>query len=150
MSNFRGHAFGGVIAFIAFVFAAPMWFILNIEQFATCFIVCCAFAVWPDVDIHSKGQAFFYRLFLLLDLVLISYGKYKYAAVLGIFAMLPIVGKHRGWTHSILAALIVPIIFLLTIRHFYPSEVRVWTAYYIASLFGYFSHLICDRKLKIL
>jgi len=102
------------------------------------------FGLFPDVDIKSKGQLLFYRLFFLLDLGLLLLGRWKEAALLGFLAIVPILSRHRGWTHSFLAMLLVPLPIL--VGPMYLSRMVVWDGlpYYLGAVAGYFSHLVAD------
>ncbi|MGQ9630809.1 MAG: metal-dependent hydrolase [bacterium] len=164
MAGYRGHSLGGAFAGVIVVFASlfalmalgggeriyfgwwelPLWFALAMLG-----------ALWPDVDINSKGQTVFYALFIAVDFAFIFSRRYEYAAFLGLFAMLPAVSKHRGWTHSIWAMLILPLPFLLL--HWFTTDatrtLSDWTGrpmslvgvpYYLAGVAGIMSHLILD------
>jgi len=148
MSNFRGHALGSVFAYVFFVILVAQWFILCPEELLICFVICFLFALWPDVDTNSKGQDIFYSAFLIVDIAFIWFEEYRYASILGLFAILPIVGKHRGWTHSFLAAICIPFAFLFVVNYFWPGIGKPY--YYFSALAGYLSHLILDRKFKII
>jgi len=150
MSNFKGHATGSVVAYVIFLMLAPRWFLLGPDELAICFVVCFLFALWPDVDTNSKGQDIFYLGFLIGDAAFIWYKEYRYAAILGFFAILPVVGKHRGWTHSVAAAIGIPFLFLYVVNYFWPTMYKIWPPYYFSALCGYISHLVLDRKFKIL
>ena len=66
-------------------------------------------------------KKFFYTVFFIVDVFLVYKEEYKIAAYFGLIIILPILAKHRGWTHSILAMLLVPapsIISHLCIREF--------------------------------
>ena len=104
------------------------------------------FALWPDVDIKSKGQKLFYIIFFLTDLYLIFSSQFKISAFFGLIIILPILSKHRGWTHTYLAMLLIPSPIL-----FYPmlsvgSIDFIGFPYYLAAITGYLSHLILDKK----
>lgn len=102
------------------------------------------FGLFPDVDIKSKGQLLFYRLFFLLDLGLLLLGRWKEAALLGFLALVPILSRHRGWTHSFIAMLLVPAPIL--VGPMYLAHALVWDGlpYYLGAVAGYFSHLVAD------
>lgn len=102
------------------------------------------FALFPDVDIKSKGQMLFYRIFILLDLVLLWQGMFVEAALLGFLAMLPIISRHRGWTHTVWAMILVPSPILLV--PMYLADAVVWSGlpYYLGAVAGYLSHLVAD------
>jgi len=123
----------------------------TIVGIAICFVIAILGALWPDVDIKSAGQIIFYRLFVLLDIALIALyfikGHIYYlegSAFLGFAAMLPLIGKHRGWTHSRLTMVGLPTLIVL-VPMFQTVEVT-WVAlpYAMAALLGYASHLFKD------
>ncbi len=105
---------------------------------------CLLGAFFPDVDTDSKGQNLFYSVFILVDGTLIFYHQYRWAAWLGLFAMFPAIGHHRGWTHSWWAMLVVgtPIIFVPILLG--VSTITPFIGFYFAFVAGYFSHLLLD------
>ena len=130
----------------------------NLWKIGGCFIIAVLSGLWPDVDIKSKSQRICYRIFIGLNLVLIFRGYYAESAVLGLFAMLPLIGKHRGWTHSRLTMLLLPGIFLLLPIYFNRDAfnfreptapenlqlIKTGIPFYTASLIGYATHLQLD------
>ena len=175
MSMFREHYIGGLIAYTLFFvlsFGASIFgqFAMQVplEQNPTipfnpwgigaCFVVAVLSGLWPDVDIKSRSQQIFYRIFLIFSTILILRKQYFQSAVLGIFAMLPLLGKHRGWTHSRLTMLLLPAVFLILPFYFEGAVVsfdnlkssqnrdlfRSGLPFYTASLVGYATHLHLD------
>ena len=111
-------------------------------------------ALFPDVDIKSKGQILFYRVFVAVDvaLILLFYlrNNLRYleaSAFLGLAAAFPLIGKHRGWTHSRLAMLVMPTPLLLVPMALAREVVWTGAPYYAAAVVGYASHLYKDRLL---
>ena len=110
------------------------------------------------MDIKSKSQRICYRIFIALNLILIFRGYYAESAFLGLFAMLPLIGKHRGWTHSRITMLLLPGIFLLLPIYFHRDAfnfgdltapenlqlIKTGFPFYTASLIGYATHLQLD------
>jgi len=186
MSMFREHWIGGLTAYSAFfiislivtiaisvVYSKPFdWnptISLEPLQVLGCFIVSLLFGLWPDVDIKSKSQKIFYTvLFVLNALLIVVFQMYLLASIIGLLAMLPILSKHRGWTHSKITMFLLPILFLVipiyvnypdwgegweTLPDLYdslltwenlPNRLRAGFPYYIAGLVGYVSHLYLD------
>lgn len=105
------------------------------------------FALFPDVDIKSKGQLLFYRIFILLDLLLLIQKYYVEAALLGFLAMLPIISRHRGWTHTIPAMILVPSPILLGPMYLAKEPVLDGLPFYLGAVAGYLSHLLADGVL---
>ncbi len=151
MSSYKGHLFGGVLFFIPFVYALGILFDYDdlptwqyALQLVILFGITLLFALFPDVDIKSKGQKIFYWIFLLLDLVLIVRGLWREAAFLGLFAMTPLISKHRGWTHSFWAALLIPLPFIILPMWYAHADWTTGLPYYLAAVTGNLSHRFMD------
>ena len=188
MSMFREHWIGGLVAYSAFfiisliaTIAVPILYgtmpqdwnptippVSDFLQIIGCFVIAVLFGLWPDVDIKSKSQKIFYRVLFTLNVVLIVFlQRYLESALLGLFAMLPIMSKHRGWTHAKITMILLPCVFLLIpIYTNYPAwrsegnlvsdvyALRDWDdlldallsglPFYVASFIGYGSHLHLD------
>ncbi|HVZ40611.1 MAG TPA: metal-dependent hydrolase [Candidatus Kapabacteria bacterium] len=106
------------------------------------------FALFPDIDIKSKGQLLFYRLFFLLDLLLLLGGRTEEAALLGFLALIPILSRHRGWTHTVWAMLLIPLPILAGPIYFAKASTAVGLPYYLGAVSGYLSHLIADGTIR--
>ena len=175
MSVFREHYIGGLVAYSAFfivsvsasvVGSLSLQYPINWNptisldpwKIGGCFTIAVLSGLWPDVDIRSKSQSIFYRIFLGFNLILIWREHYIESAFLGIFAMCPLIGKHRGWTHSRFTMLLLPAIFLI-LPFYFECEVFDWTnplssrnlnlvkdglPFYVASVIGYATHLHLD------
>ena len=188
MSMFREHWIGGLVAYSTFftisliaTFAVPILYdtvpqgwnptippVTDIVKIIGCFAVAVLFGLWPDVDIKSKSQKIFYTVLFALNVVLIFFfQKYLESALLGLFAMLPIMSKHRGWTHAKITMILLPSVFLLIPMYATYSEwrtdgtfldslsalrewegltgaVRSGSPFYVASFIGYATHLHLD------
>lgn len=154
MAGFRGHILGAVgcnTAYIAAVQLAPGNLLVetngilsNWQFVAGLFVIAILFGLWPDVDTNSKGQNIFFGIAFVADILLIATGRYEAAAYLGLLAMTPIVGRHRGWTHSKLAMVLVPLPIVLVPYLNRPAILSTALLVYGAAVAGYFSHLLFD------
>jgi len=72
-----------------------------------------AFALLPDLDTASIIQRWFYRGMLGVLVWLMATDRAEHAAFLGAVSLLPLVHRHRGWTHTWWAAFAVPLAALL-------------------------------------
>lgn len=80
-------------------------------------------------------------------IILILSERFEAAAYLGLVALTPIVGKHRGWAHSKITMIIVSLpLSLLPLANFY-NQLEVPLLIYGAAVFGYFRHLLLDGKI---
>jgi hypothetical protein len=118
---------------------------------ALCFVLALIGASFPDTDIKSRPQLLFYRTLFVVDAALIAlyYARdaviYLHAAaLLGLGAMGPLLGKHRGWTHSRLAMVAVPSPLVLVPMLMENAVVWPGLPYYLAATLGYASHLYMD------
>lgn len=162
MPGYKGHLMGGAVAasvavggFIIFQEFSHGHLSSEIVQGVTptenflrpfaIFAFCMLGSLFPDVDTDSKGQHVVYTLFVAINAFLLYKKNYKFSAWLGLFAMLPALGHHRGWTHS---WLILPIMGLplLLIPYWLlgPHHMMTSIPYYLAFTLGYFSHLLLD------
>lgn len=154
MSGFRGHIVGAIAVNTVYVAGVRLlpgemlerWDIslADWQLLIGLFIVAVLFGLFPDVDTNSIGQNIFFGIAFITMIFLIVAGKFEPAAYLGLLAMTPIVGKHRGWTHHKLAMVLVPAPILIIP---YLHNQHVWTLgllIYGAAVAGYFSHLLLD------
>jgi len=154
MASWKGHVFGGLVCSTVYTAAisytpieryAEKADLLNSWQaLASVFVICILFAIFPDVDKNSKAQDLFYGIVFPLDVLLIFTGSLQAAAYLGIIAMLPVIGHHRGWTHKKWVMFIVPLPILLVPYIYNETLLPISIIYYIAAVVGYFSHLLFD------
>jgi membrane-bound metal-dependent hydrolase YbcI (DUF457 family) len=75
---------------------------------------------------------------------LIVVGEFELAAYLGLFAILPALGHHRGWTHTWWAMLLIPLPLLVLPYLHVPERPLIGLPFYGAAVVGYFSHLFMD------
>ncbi len=154
MANWKGHIVGGLGAGLVVVAAASY---IPVEQLAEAtdllqdwqaltaiFVITMLFGLFPDVDTNSKAQDIFFGIAFIFDLLLLYSGFIQAAAYLGFIAMLPIISHHRGWTHSKIAMILVPLPILIIPYLYNPANLGIAAIYYVAAVAGYFSHLLLD------
>ena len=125
----------------SFVFIYKQWW-----MFPICFFLTYLGALFPDIDIASKSRNVIYSVVLIFDIILIKTGYLDWAAWLGFFAILFSLSKHRGFMHSLTAAILLPLP-LLVIPIIISGKLRdIGIIYYISALFGILSHLVLDKK----
>lgn len=154
MANYKGHVIGGAVLGAAYAgalsfvpverYAEAANVLHDWQAIAAILVLSVLFALFPDVDTNSKGQNIFIGLAFVVDIWLILSGNLQAAAYLGLIAMLPIVGKHRGWTHAKWAMFVVPLPILVIPYLYNEAALRIALIYYGAAVTGYFSHLLLD------
>ena len=127
---------------------ANYFFVPNAMEIVIYAAIILMFSLWPDVDIKGLGQKVFYTIFFITDLILIFYFQhYKAAAYFGLLIILPILAKHRGWTHYRITAIILPLPLILVPLFVFNGTLFEGIPFYLAAVTGYFSHLFFDKKL---
>jgi membrane-bound metal-dependent hydrolase YbcI (DUF457 family) len=154
MPGYKGHVVGALAANVVYVGAletvpnetvrATAGLLSEWQLFIGLFVIAVLFGLWPDIDTNSKGQNIFFGLAFAADILLIAAGRLEAAAYLGLLAMTPIIGKHRGWTHSKWAMLVVPLPIVIVPYLYRPSVLQPALLIYGAAVVGYFSHLLLD------
>lgn len=155
MPNYKGHLIGGCVAYGIAAYAlcimrgvAPS-VVIAIEWFG------CSIAggMFPDIDIKSKGQKYFYWVVLLLLIFLITQERSDLIAVLSVFAVTPMLVRHRGLFHNIwfLLALVAGLLWALSLQFPALTERLAYDALFF--VVGLISHLWLDmgtrKMLKI-
>jgi hypothetical protein len=144
--GFRGHLIGGAVTYVALL-QCGRFLPIRPDVMLTGFVVCLAGALFPDIDIKSKGQKLFYGLALFVFILLLWYERTDLFIGLSLLATVPLLVKHRGLFHqpwfliffSISAAL------FLGSLHTQFSEFAMQNAFFF--LAGTLSHIILDRCL---
>tara|TARA_B100000929_G_C15416861_1_gene389988 strand:- start:166 stop:618 length:453 start_codon:yes stop_codon:yes gene_type:complete len=149
MASGKGHILGGLVFLWLFLtILANFFFVPSAMEIIIFAAIAVMFSLWPDVDIKSIGQKVFYTIFFVTDAILVFYFQdYKTAAFFGLLIILPILAKHRGWTHSRLTAVLLPTPLLLVPMYVFEGSIAQGIPYYFAAVTGYFSHLFFDKKL---
>lgn len=148
MPGYKAHLAGGAIVGTA-VLGGLAWSGVYAPSFAQVGVLgglVLLGALFPDVDTDSKGQHVFYLMLVVLDLALLWKGYFRWAAILGLAAMLPALGPHRGWTHTWWAMLLLPLPFILLPVWLYGISPKDVLPLYLAVVTGYVSHLLLDRR----
>lgn len=148
MSSAKGHITGALIFIFGFIFLLSSYIQKPaLHEMVLYAVLAVLFALWPDVDIKSVGQKIFYFLFFCMDLFLILLNEYKIAAYFGLIIILPVLAKHRGWTHTRPAMILIPLPVFIVPMVLKGEVTLVGLPYYAAAVTGYFSHLLLDGTL---
>lgn len=146
MPGYRGHLLGGLGAFsvtLAALYATRSIQLAPIEV-GQWLGFSLAGSLFPDVDIKSKGQKVFYWFVLFGFIYLILMKKLALLALLSLFAMLPMLVKHRGIFHRIWFVVGVPALAAWSCISYLPfcnHAVITNTLFFVA---GAVSHLWLD------
>ncbi len=102
-------------------------------------------ALFPDVDIKSKGQGLFYKgMLLCLALLLCKKQGYLFVAM-SFLALVPVLVRHRGIFHCVWFVIVVPFAVAFVAGNSFPAFSALF--FYNACFFsaGALSHIMLDR-----
>ena len=144
MANYKGHLFGGIIAYVLVAIMVSSY-CLCAKFIGNGLLFALAGSLFPDVDIKSKAQKIFYFLIFLSMAVLLIQKKETLAVFLGLISFLPLFVKHRGLFHKFWFILLLTIVVTLFICINSPTYREPTINYAIFFTAGAISHLFLDR-----
>jgi membrane-bound metal-dependent hydrolase YbcI (DUF457 family) len=146
MPNYRGHLVGGFAAFVCVAYWVPVQATLStlLEWLMFTF----AGALFPDVDIKSKGQKLFYSFLFMGFVYLIINNHLHEVAFLSVVAFVPLLVKHRGLFHQLWFVILFPALIGMSVAGYFPRYAHI--VYYDTLFFiiGSVSHLLLDLGLR--
>lgn len=147
MPGYKGHLTGGLAAFgvtYAAITVSKVVIITSIIPVAGWLLCTLAGSLFPDIDVKSKGQNYFYW-FVLAALIYLTYQKqFMPLAFLSIAATMPMLVRHRGIFHNIwflLGGLGALSYMLMLYMPIYQQAILMHTLFFLA---GALSHVWLD------
>jgi uncharacterized membrane protein YhhN len=146
MPGYKGHLIGGIIAF-GLLLCALMTVILKQPSMLTAgewLLFALAGSLFPDIDIKSKGQKYFYYGVFLFFIVLVVRQCFEMLCCFSFIIITPMLARHRGIFHSPRFVITIPLIFWIFISISIP---RISYQLFFNMLFfivGALSHLWLD------
>ncbi len=148
MSSYKGHLAGGCVAFACGLVLITDYAQPDMLLAAEWFLATLAGSLFPDIDIKSKGQKYFYWFFLGLIFLFVHKNRIDLLIALSVIAMLPLLVKHRGLFHRLWFVIAFPLGLWWLISLQFPL---IKAALFFDTLFfilGAISHLWLDLGLK--
>ena len=145
MPGYKAHIVGGVVTFSALSFVLNGYLQSTPAMAMQLLGATILGALFPDVDIKSKGQGIFYKG-MLVCLVLLLWKKQAYLFVIMSFlALVPVLVRHRGLFHQVWFVILMPIGIAFMVGQSFPiyNVVLLKTACFFCA--GALSHIILDR-----
>jgi hypothetical protein len=148
MPNYKGHLAGGAIAYG--ITAGLLLSLCHPTFFTTVewLLFALAGALFPDIDIKSKGQKLFYWVLLGIYFFLIVRKHFEIMAVLSVVSITPLLVNHRGVFHRLWFVILIPTIMAFCISLHVPTYA---TGIFFDTIFfitGAVSHLWLDVGFK--
>lgn len=146
MPGYKVHIVGGVATFIGLMmlcsrYGTPIAPFITLQWLAATVLG----ALFPDVDIKSKGQGIFYKGMLLFLLFLFWTKQFHLFVIMSFLALVPLLVRHRGMFHRPWFVVVLP----LSVAFITGVAFPVYGAsfFYNACFFsaGALSHIMLDK-----
>lgn len=144
MPNYKGHLVGGAVVFGLIFFGLLGALRPSLLTAAEWLFFTLAGALFPDIDIKSKGQKYFYYVVLLFFVAFALQQRFELLVCCSFITISPMLVSHRGIFHHPLFVIVVPLIAWLLVRVLWPdiSQCLLYdTLFFIA---GALSHIWLD------
>jgi hypothetical protein len=148
MPGYQTHLAGGAITFAAVLVCVVPYFQPSVLTAGEWFLFALAGSLFPDIDIKSKGQKYFYWMILVLLLMLTYTRRFIPLATISIASTIPLISKHRGLFHKAWFVIAAPMgVWYVLSMQFPPIQQALLldVTFFIA---GALSHLWLDMGLK--
>ena len=149
MPNYKQHLFAGVVVYLVglylvFVCLRAPSFFTGLE-----WLICTlAGSLFPDIDVKSKGQNYFYlSIFCLISFLLLIHKPYLAAGV-SLAAFMPLLVVHRGIFHNIWFIMSLLLVAVCAWCYYMPACQNRFCFDALFFLAGVVSHLYLDLGLR--
>ena len=144
MPSYRGHLVGGLVTYIVILQLCKN---MHLSGFMIIqgLVFCLLGALFPDIDVKSKGQKVFYSMLLLLLCFLLYKKMYCLFAVMSLLGIIPILVRHRGIFHHIWFLFSMAVLSTLAIKNWCGTieNMMLYNCWFFFA--GTVSHVVLDR-----
>jgi hypothetical protein len=144
MPSYRGHLVGGLVTYIGILQLCKNMHLSGF-MIAQGLIFCLLGALFPDIDVKSKGQKVFYSILLLLLCFLLYKKMYCLFAVMSLLGIIPILVRHRGIFHHVWFLFSMAVLSSLAIKSWCGTveNMMLYNCWFFFA--GTVSHVVLDR-----
>ncbi len=146
MPGYKTHLVGGLVSFVV-TFAAAYSFQKFTVDFPTAlgwFFITLFGALFPDIDVKSKGQGFIYPILLFVLLLFLKSGNMIAFTLVSIASLIPLVANHRGLFHNYIFIVGCAAVGAFCFNHYYHISLLHYASIAFFCI-GAGSHLFLDR-----
>jgi len=147
MPGYRAHLVGGVVAYGLTLFLLRSY-CGSVFLVAEWLLFVLAGSLFPDIDTKSKGQKILYQILFIIMIILALQRKFIPMAAIGIFAIIPLVVRHRGLFHRFWFVVGLPLAVAIVIGFYAPAYSRIIMFDVVFFTVGAVSHLFLDFIIK--
>ncbi|HEB41982.1 MAG TPA: hypothetical protein ENI08_03115 [Candidatus Dependentiae bacterium] len=145
MPNYKKHLIGGLGAYAALLIILQRIIqpvsLLSAGEWLVCSL---AGSLFPDIDIKSRGQKYFYRVILLVMIFLIIQRQFSLLATSSVMAVTPMLVRHRGIFHRLWFVILFPLAIWYIVSLSVPTISTILLFDILFFIAGAISHLWLD------
>lgn len=147
MAMFKGHILGAIIfyAAVVFFFSLGSYGLINNISW---FIATLAGALFPDIDISSKGQHLYLKVLALLFFLCLFFQAFVPLVMLLAMVILSVFVPHRSLFHDLRFIMAVTAIVAIGLLFLMPAKTHLIVSSSLFFLLGVLSHLLLDKGIK--
>lgn len=148
MPGYRGHLSGGAVTFSILLLLVSRvcnpTFLTMVEWLG----LCLAGSLFPDIDIKSKGQKYFYWVAFLIIIFLALKRRFDILVLVSLISIIPMLVRHRGLFHRAWFIIALPLLLWHLISMQFPAFRTMLLFDVIFFIAGALSHLWLDLGLR--
>ncbi len=146
MPGYRGHLIGGGVVYCVLLYVLAAYS-PDVSVLLQGFIFCMAGALFPDIDIKSMGQKYFFILLTIFLSFCLLYDRFTWFISLTFISIVPLLARHRGFFHSLffISALAFFMIAIALNYNLAQPHIAISNALFFTT--GAWSHVLLDRSI---
>jgi membrane-bound metal-dependent hydrolase YbcI (DUF457 family) len=147
MPGYKGHLVGGCVAFgiTLYVLRSVSPGCAVMGEWLLCTL---AGSLFPDIDVKSRGQNYFYKFLLVILAFLLLQGSIQLFIVLSILAFIPMLVRHRGLFHQLWFIISFPLFVVMVLSAYFPQYGTILLFDVFFFIVGAISHLWLDLGMR--
>jgi len=144
MPNYKKHLIGGLGAYAILLIILQQIEPISLFSAAEWLLCSLAGSLFPDIDIKSRGQKYFYRAILLVMIYLIIQRQFSLLATSSLMAVTPMLVRHRGIFHRLWFVILFPLTIWYIVGLSVPTISKILLFDLLFFIVGAISHLWLD------
>lgn len=144
MPGYRGHLIGGGVTYFGLLYFLSVYS-PDLSVMAQGLIFCLVGALFPDIDIKSMGQKYFYIALAVLLSFCLLYGYYSWFIALAFLSIVPLLVRHRGVFHSLFFICVLSCALIICVLKFNVKYGPLAISNALFFVAGAWSHILLDR-----
>ncbi len=144
MPNYKKHLIGGVGAYAALLIILQQIQPVSLFSAGEWLVCSLAGSLFPDIDIKSRGQKYFYRVIFCVMIFLIIQRHFSLLDTCSVMAVTPMLVRHRGIFHRLWFVILFPLTVWYIVSLSVPTISKLLLFDMLFFIVGAVSHLWLD------